>query len=307
MAVLKQLKWRPQVKSVAFGSGPVRHEFLPYLLTAPVLICGGIVLLMPLGVQLYYSFMARERGTLAYYIGTRATLDNYVQIITRSDLVGSMLWSFGVGFVVAIGIIALGLPVAHFLARGKGIGKTLVEMSLLLPLFGDIYLAFALMYAFAPQGIVNWALRGLGLIHDPILLMSTPIAAIIAMLLPSTSVLLVESALVGIEPVYEEAALTLGASPLRAWLSTTLALARTGLVGAFLLTFSGAIGAFTIPAVLAGTSNPWISTQIANISQDRNIPLGSALAIVLMTVSLATIYAYLRLTEQRFEVHRNGS
>ena len=45
------------------------------------------------------------------------------------------------------------MPVAHFLSRGRGRGKLFVEMALLLPLFGDIYISpFALIYAFAPQG-----------------------------------------------------------------------------------------------------------------------------------------------------------
>ena len=171
----------------------------------------------------------------------------------------------GISFVIAVGTVVLGLPVAQFLARGTGRGKVLIEMCLLLPLFGDIFTGYALLYAFAPQGIVNWFLMGIGLIHEPLHLVNQPISAVIAMMLPSLSVLLMRGALLRVDPVYEEAAQMLGANPLRAWFSTTFKLARVGVAGAFLLTFIGATGAFTLPVIMVNANNDWISTQLRGL------------------------------------------
>ena len=219
---------------------------LPYLLVAPVLLYIFVILVLPLLIEIYYSFLTREQGVYAYRIVHKFTLDNYVQVFSQRFIVQSLLFTMGISFVIAVGTVVLGLPVAQFLARGTGRGKVLVEMCLLLPLFGDIFTGYALLYAFAPQGIVNWFLMGIGLIHEPLHLVNQPISAVIAMMLPSLSVLLMRGALLRVDPVYEEAAQMLGANPLRAWFSTTFKLARVGVAGAFLLTFIGATGAFTL-------------------------------------------------------------
>src|SRR5215211_7619769 len=219
---------------------PLGRGALPYLLITPVVVYFALVLVAPLLVQIYYSFMSRERDALGYHVVHRPTLENYGQIFTRNDLLGSLTWTVGISLVIAVGSLLLGLPVAHFLSRARGRGKPIVEMALLLPLFGDIYLAFALIYAFAPQGIVNWALMGLGIIATPLPLTVGNTGAVIAMMFPSLSVLLMRSALSRVDPIYEEAALTLGANPLHAWFATTFSLARTGVAGALLLTFAGA-------------------------------------------------------------------
>jgi ABC-type spermidine/putrescine transport system permease subunit I len=277
---------------------------LPYLLVAPVLIYILIILVIPLLIEIYYSFLTREQGTFAYHIVHKFTLDNYIQIFAQSFIVDSLLFTLGISFVIAVGTVVLGLPVAQFLARGKGRGKIFVEMSLLLPLFGDIFTGYALLYAFAPQGIVNWFLMGIGLISEPLHLVNQPISAVIAMMLPSLSVLLIRGALARVDPVYEEAAQMLGANPLRAWFATTFKLARVGVGGAFLLTFIGGMGAFTLPVILVNADNDWISTQLRGLFLGSNIPLASSLSIVLTLLTALLVYIYIRLTDTRPEVQQ---
>jgi ABC-type spermidine/putrescine transport system permease subunit I len=284
---------------------PLGRGALPYLLITPVVVYFALVLVVPLLVQIYYSFMTRERDALGYHVVHRPTLENYGQVFTRNDLVGSLIWTIGISLMIAVGSILLGLPAAHFLSRPRGWGKPIVEMALLLPLFGDIYLAFALIYAFAPQGIVNWALMGLGIVDTPLPLTVGNTGAVIAMMFPSLSVLLMRSALTRVDPIYEEAALTLGATPLHAWFATTFSLARTGVAGALLLTFAGGVGAFTIPVILAGTGNAWITTRITEAYGFNNTPLASALSLVVALIATGTVYLYLRLSSSRSTEQRD--
>jgi ABC-type spermidine/putrescine transport system permease subunit I len=273
---------------------------IPYLLVAPVAISLIVLMLGPMLIQLYYSFLGREQGVYAYHIVHQFTPANYQQIFTQKDILGSLGWTLASSLVVAVGTIIVGLPISQYLARGTGRGKVFVEMALLLPLFGDIFMAYALLYAFAPQGIVNWALVGSGLIKEPLYLNGTPAMAIGMMMLPSLAVLLMRSALSGVDPVYEQAALMLGANPFRAWFGTTFALARTGIVGAFLLVFAGAVGAYTIPAILAGVSNDWFSTLMDKTNQFDNIPLASAMGVVVTLLTAAVIYLNLRVSRPRY-------
>ena len=277
---------------------------LPYLLVAPVLLYIFVILVLPILIEIYYSFLTREQGVYAFRVVHRFTLDNYVQVFTQRYIVQSLLFTMGISFVIAVGTVLLGLPVAQFLARGTGRGKIFIEMCLLLPLFGDIFTAYALLYAFAPQGIVNWFLMGIGLIHEPLHLVNQPISAVIAMMLPSLSVLLMRGALLRVDPVYEEAAQMLGANPLRAWYATTFKLARVGVAGAFLLTFIGATGAFTLPVIMVNANNDWISTQLRGLFVGSNVPLASSLSIVLTLLTALLVYIYIRLTDARADVQR---
>ena len=280
------------------------ERVLPYLLVAPVLLYIFVVLILPILIEVYYSFLTREQGTYTFRIVHRFTLDNYIQVFTQRYIVESLIFTIGISFVIAVGTVVLGMPVAQFLARGTGRGKIFIEMCLLLPLFGDIFTAYALLYAFAPQGIVNWFLMGIGLIQEPLHLVNQPISAVIAMMLPSLSVLLMRGALVRVDPVYEEAAQMLGANPLRAWFSTTFKLARVGVAGAFLLTFIGATGAFTLPVIMVNANNDWISTQLRGLFMGNNVPLASSLSIVLTLLTAVLVYIYIRVTERRGDVQQ---
>lgn len=280
------------------------ERVLPYLLVAPVMIYIFVVLILPILIEIYYSFLTREQGTFTFHIVQKFTLDNYIQVFTQKYIIESLAFTIGISFVIAVGTVVLGMPVAQFLARGTGRGKIFIEMCLLLPLFGDIFTAYALLYAFAPQGIVNWFLQGIGLIHEPLHLVNQPIAAVIAMMLPSLSVLLMRGALVRVDPVYEEAAQMLGANPVRAWYATTFKLARVGVAGAFLLTFIGATGAFTLPVILVNSNNDWISTQLQALFTGNNVTLASSLSIVLTLLTALLVYIYIRLTERRADVQQ---
>ena len=280
------------------------ERVLPYLLVAPVMIYIFVVLILPVLIEIYYSFLTRVQGVYAYHIVQKFTLDNYVQVFAQRYILESLAFTIGISLVIAAGTVVLGLPVAQFLARGTGRGKIFVEMSLLLPLFGDIFTGYALLYAFAPQGIVNWFLVGIGLIHEPLHLVNQPISAVIAMMLPSLSVLLIRGALARVDPVYEEAAQMLGANPLRAWFATTFKLARVGVAGAFLLTFIGGTGAFTLPVILVNADNGWISTQLRGLFIESNVPLASSLSIVLTVLTAVLVYVYIRLTDTRADVQQ---
>jgi ABC-type spermidine/putrescine transport system permease subunit I len=277
---------------------------LPYLLIAPVAIYLVVVVLGPMLIQIFYSFLSREQGTFAFHTVLKPTLDNYIAIFTHNDYLTSLLWSIASAFIIAAGTVILGLPIAQYLARGHGRGKVFVEMALLLPLFGDIFIGYALLYAFAPQGIVNWALVGLGIIKEPLHLVGSNAAAVFAMMLPGLSVLLMRSALVRVDTVYEEAARMLGASPLRAWLSTTFPLARVGVAGAFLLTFAGATGAYTMPLILAGQDNPWFSQTLFVVTQFDNTPLASAMSLTMVVLTGAIIFLNLRLSRRGSQARR---
>ena len=117
------------------------ERVLPYLLVAPVLLYIFVVLILPILIEVYYSFLTREQGTFTFRIVHQVHAGQLRPGIHPAVHRRESAFTMGISFVIAVGTVVLGMPVAQFLARGTGRGKILIEMCLLLPLFGDIFTA----------------------------------------------------------------------------------------------------------------------------------------------------------------------
>jgi ABC-type spermidine/putrescine transport system permease subunit I len=274
----------------------LRHHGTTLLLLAPLLLYVAAVFIMPMGYQIAFAFFERVlyKGILwlpkpAFQFG------NFYRIFAEAPYRFSLLWTVGVGFFTTAMSIVLAMPVAYFLARFKVWGRNVIEMSFLLPIFGEVFTIYALAYALAPQGPINWALMGLGLIKQPLALVGSIPFVLAWMSLPTLSVLLIRSAFAGVDVVYEEAAQTMGASVLQTFFKVSVPLAKNGIAGAFLLGVSGAVGAYTIPLILVGPYNDWLTNRIQReISPYFDYPMASALGVMLTLICTAVLYMYLR-------------
>lgn len=270
------------------------------LLLAPMLLYMGFVFVVPILFQVAFGFYSRElyKGVLWLPV-VDFTMENFAQAFSSDEVYfQSLTWTVGVAFFTSSLSITLSLPVAYFLARYKPVGKTIIELSFLLPIFGEIFTLFALAYAFAPQGPVNWLLTGIGLIQEPIRFIGSPVVVIIWMSVPQLSVLLIRSALVGVDVIYEEAAQTMGAGSFQTFLRITMPMAKRGIMGALLLSVSAGVGVFTIPLILVGPYNQWLANKIhREFDPFFNYPMASALGVILTGVSVVFLYLYLRTQE----------
>ena len=136
------------------------------LLLAPLLIYMALVFVVPIAFQVMFGFFSRElyKGVV-WKVIPDFTLDNFALIFNpEKTYFTSLIWTIGVAFFTSILSISLALPVAYFLARYNPKGKSLIEISFLLPIFGDVFTLFALAFAFTSKGPINWFLMGIGLI-----------------------------------------------------------------------------------------------------------------------------------------------
>ena len=91
------------------------------------------------------------------------------------------------------------------------------------------------------------------------------------------------------------AAENLGAGPFRAWWRVYLPLSLPGVGAGALLVFILSLGFFITPAMLGGASDRMISNIIAlQMSDLNNWEFASALAFLLLTVTLALYFLYAR-------------
>ena len=221
---------------------------------------------------------------------------NFIEAFTTAKYRYSMVWTLGVAFFTTAISIVLALPVAYFLARAKNVvGRTVIEISFLLPIFGEVFVIYALAYALGPQGPVNWMLTGLNIIKEPLIFIGSKPFVIFWMSLPTLSVLLIRSAFSGVDVVYEEAAQAMGAGFLSTFFKVSIPLAKNGIMGAFLLGMSGAVGAYTLPLIMAGPYNDWLANWInKEVTPYFNYPMASALGLILTSMCLMILYLYMR-------------
>lgn len=144
-----------------------------------------------------------------------------------------------------------GVALAFWLARGDRRGRALVETLVTLPLvLPPVATGLILLQLLAPRGPLGPFFNRLG-----IEIVFTWRAVIIAMAVMGMP-LLVRTARAGFEHVdarYEAIARTLGATPLRAFLSVTLPLATRSLVAGAVLAFARSLGEFGATVMVAGS------------------------------------------------------
>ncbi len=266
------------------------------ILLAPLLVYMLFVFAVPVGYQVAFAFYSRElyKGVMWLPVPD-FTLVNFGRVFTEPEYLNSLVWTIGVALFTSTISVSLALPIAYFLARYKAFGKNLIELSFLLPIFGEIFTLYALAYALTPQGPLNWLLMTLGLIREPLQLTRNPASVILWMSIPTLSVLLIRGAIAGVDVMYEEAAQTMGANSWGTFWRITFPLAKKGITGTLLLSISGAVGTFTLPLVLVGPNNNWLATRIQReVNPFYNYPMASALGVVLTAISAFLLFLYLR-------------
>ena len=200
--------------------------------------------------------------------------------------------------------LVIAYPAAYLLARTATRFKTWLILMVVMPLFvGNAVRAAGWIVVFGNRGAFNAALIWLGLTDAPLEIMYTPLAVIVGIVgfdLPFM-VLTLQSVIEGIDPALEDAALGLGAPPLRMFARVTLPLSLPGVVAGSLLCFILAMNAYATPVLLGGPRFQMMAPVVyTQISEQSNWPLGGALAFVLMTATLVLTVGANTLVQRRY-------
>lgn len=188
--------------------------------------------------------------------------------------------------------LLFGLPLAYALARlpfpGRGVARALVTLPMVLP---PVVGGAALLAAFGRRGLLGGLLEhGFGVI----LPYSTAAAVIAATFVAAPFlVLTVEAALRGLDPRFEGAAATLGASRLRIVTSVVLPAIRPSLLAGLALCWARALGEFGATITFAGNLQARTQTMPLAVYEALHAsPEGAiALSLILLAVSLAVLAA----------------
>lgn len=195
--------------------------------------------------------------------------------------------------------VAIAYPVACFISFRAGRWAPILLVLMLVPFWIDFLIRIsAWVVLLGRNGLINAGLSWLGLIDEPLRMLGSYGAVLVGMVyafLPS-AVFPIYAALNPIDRTWLEAARDLGASPAESFWRVTFPLSLPGVMAAVLFVFVPSMGVFAIPVLLGGGKSIIIGNLIVQLFLDfRNIPLGSAVAVVLLAFSSVAILLYMRL------------
>ncbi len=231
--------------------------------------------------------------------------DNYAFVLGDWLYVYSYLQSLMLAACATAILIAVGYPVAYAIARSpRGIRPVLLLL-VILPFFTSFLIrVYAWIGILSREGLLNQLLEQLGVISQPLEILSTNVAVVIGMVYSyfPFMVLPLYAALERMDDSLLEAAADLGATPAQAFWRVTVPVSAPGIVAGALLCFITAVGEFVIPDLIGGSDTQMIGRTVWNeFAVNRSWSVSSALAILILLVLLIPILIYQRMQLRELE------
>lgn len=273
----------------------------PWLLSGPAFILFLVLLLIPLVMTFLLSF-----NSFSFYGGIEDVYNfgNYLEILGDSYFYEIFLRTFLIALATTVFCVLLGVPEAYILLRMRPFARSIMLLVVLGPLLISVVvrtLGWAILLG--NNGVINEFLQNLGLITSPIKMLYTSggiIVALVHVMIPFM-IIAVWAALQRRDPSAEQAAESLGASPLKVFTRIVLPQAMPGILSGSLIVFSLSASAFATPAILGGRRVKVVSTTVYDeFLNTLNWPLGAAIAVLLLVSVLVIMLSWNRLIEKRY-------
>jgi spermidine/putrescine transport system permease protein len=195
--------------------------------------------------------------------------------------------------------ITVGYPVAWFIGRAKEGTRNILLMLVMIPFWTSFLIrTYAWITILATEGLLNGLLIYTKVISAPFEMLYTPGAVVLGLFysyLPFM-ILPIYGSVEKLDQSIVDAALDLGASPLRAFIKVILPLTRPGVIAGVLLVFVPAVGMFAISGLMGGGKSPMIGDVIQNqFFAGRDWPFGSALGMALVAMFVVAFLLSARL------------
>ncbi|MCI1955274.1 MAG: ABC transporter permease [Oscillospiraceae bacterium] len=274
-----------------------KHKFrastLPVLATVgPVSLWLAFFVAIPLLYVLVMSFCSIDENynvvfqfTLANY---RNLLDvNYLQIYVQSILIAFFATAF---------CLVLGYPFAFLISRTFQSRKTILYMMVIIPFWTNSLIRIYGWRTFlGASGWLNRALTALHLIDSPVEFLFNRGATVLGMayVLFPFMVLPLYTAIEKLDQSQLEVSADLGARGGATFFNVVLPQTVSGVFSGCIMVFIPSLGYFYVADILGGGNSDVIGNLIERQFQSgNNWPLGAALSIILIAVTLLLVKLY---------------
>jgi putrescine transport system permease protein len=236
------------------------------------------------------------------------SFDNFRLLTSDSLYLDSYLRSLIIAAVSTAMLLLVGFPIAYALSRMPGRLQTVLVVLVILPFWTSFLIrVYAWMNILQREGLLNEALRALGIIDEPLAWLASDTAIYIGIVysyLPFM-VLPIYATLEKLDESLLEAAADLGCSPWKAFWKVTVPLALPGVAAGALLCFIPIVGEFVIPDLLGGSEQLMIGQVMwTEFFANRDWPAASAVAVVLLCLLIVPILIYQQMQLRTIEENR---
>jgi len=261
---------------------------------------------VPALIVLAYSVMTRgDYGGVIWQLD----FDAYARVFGLPNEADMRDWDFvyigifaksaGIALLTALLALLMGYPVAWYIARQNDKKKFFLLFLVTLPFFANALVrVYAWMLILRTDGLINNLLLSLGIITEPLSLLYTPGAVVVAMLyqyLPFM-VLPLFASIEKLDMRLMEASQDLGAGAWRTFQKVILPLTKPGIAAGLVLVFVPSFGNFLAPTLIGGGKDLQVGPLMAQaFVAARDWPFGSAVAMVLSTLVLLCLLLMARI------------
>ena len=197
-------------------------------------------------------------------------------------------------FLTALFTLLLGYPLAYALVHARSAAlKSLILVIAVTPLFlGEVVRTYSWIVVLGNNGFINSVLLKIGFIEHPLQMMFTRfgvVTALVHVTLP-VMVIMLAAALSHIDRDYERAATSLGAGPIRAFLTITLPLSTPGIIAGVTTAFAWTFSAFATPQLIGGGRVNMVANLVYQLGfASFNFPFAASLSVAGLLLTFAVL------------------
>jgi ABC-type spermidine/putrescine transport system permease subunit I len=272
-----------------------RRDWRQFVGFAPAAVLFGVFFIAPLCLIVVYSFWETKN----YELVPAFTTKNYQTIITTGTYLKTFVKTVIMALLATIATLALAFPLCYWLVRyvPKKLQRVLFLL-VILPFWTSYLLrVYAWVAILGDNGAINSLLKFVGLTHEPIRLFlydNPGVFIVLVYLYFPFAALTLYASLERFNWRLLHAAVDLGASPMRAIVTTLLPQMRLAMVTAGIFAFIPILGEYLAPSAIGGTNGVMMGNLVANFFSGYLLPLGSAASVLIALVILIVLILFRR-------------
>ena len=249
-------------------------------LAAPYLVWMILFTVVPLCIVVWYALTDSVTGAF--------TLSNLARVGTYTPIFIKSVW---LAMLSAIICLAVGYPVAYFIAGTGARAQRILYMLLMLPMCMSFLLrTLAWVALLEDTGIINNAIRAMGL--RPLPLIRNDAAVVLGMVYNYLPYMIMPlyTVLIKMDDRLIEAAEDLGCRPAQVFGRVILPLSVPGIISGVTMVFVPAVSTFYISQKMGSSGTTLIGDVIeSQFKAAYNPNLGAALSLILMALVLLCV------------------
>lgn len=274
-----------------------RHEWRSNTLPAAVMV-GPVTLVLTFLVVaplIFVTVMSFCQTDQHYNVVYQFTLENYSKLISL-DYLKIYGQSILIALITTLLCILLGYPFSYIIARSKSKRKQLLYMLVIIPFWTNSLIRIYGWRTFlGSSGWLNSLIQFLHLSKEPIDFLYKTGSTVLGMVycLMPFMILPLYTAIEKLDGSLLEASSDLGARPVRTFFEIIVPLTSSGIFSGSIMVFIPCLGYFFVSNILGGGNTDVIGNLIERqFKSANNWPLGAALSIILIVVTLILVRIY---------------